>query len=229
MPQKDASVREGIELVIGSSRRGRKKVIKKLQKMHPEWSASRIRRVYERNGFSLFRRLKKRFQQRPLKPLIAPLARNQEWAMDFMSDALACGRKVRTFNVIDEFNRECLGIKIDFSLPARRITAILDRIIERYGKPASIRTDNGPEFTSKWFQLWLSKNKIQWNPIQKAKPQQNAFIERFNRTYREEVLDANVFQSTEYAQQLTDQFILDYNHGWLHESLNFQTPVAYAA
>jgi putative transposase len=229
MPAKDAPVKRGIELVIGTSRRGRKKVIKKLQKEHPEWSASRIRRVYERSGFSLFRRLRKRLQHRPLNPLIAPLSRNQEWAMDFMSDALVCGRKIRTFNVIDEFNRECLGIQADFSLPARRITAILDRAIERYGKPVSIRTDNGSEFTSKWFQLWMLENKIQWSPIQKGQPQQNAFIERFNRTYREEVLDANVFKSTEHAQQLTNQFILDYNHGWLHESLNFQTPVAYAA
>lgn len=216
-------------MVIGTSRRGRKKVIKQLQKKHPEWGASRIRRVYQRSGFSLFRRLKKRFQYRPLKPLTIPLARNQEWAMDFMSDALASGRKIRTFNVIDEYNRECLCIQVDFSLPARRVTAILDRIIERCGKPVSIRTDNGPEFTSKWFQLWLSNKKIQWNPIQKAKPQQNAFIERFNRTYREDVLDANMLLSVEHGQQLTDQFIQEYNCERLHESLNFQTPVAYAA
>ena len=175
------------------------------------------------------RRMKRRLQLRPANPIHIPLAPNQEWALDYMSDSLDNGRRIRTLNIIDEFNRQCLSIVVDFSLPARRLTDVLDRIIERQGKTNFIRTDNGPEFTSKWFQLWLQKNKIGWSPIQKGKPQQNAIIERFNRTYREEVLDANVFFSVNHAQIISDQFMEEYNYQRPHESLQFKTPMEYAS
>lgn len=109
------------------------------------------------------------------------------------------------------------------------MTAFLDRLIERYGKPKRIRTDNGPEFTSKWFQLWLKQKGIAWSPIQKGSPQQNAIAERFNRTYREDVLDANLFVSLDHARELTEKWQWEYNHVREHESLNYQTPISYAA
>jgi len=112
-----------------------------------------------------------------------------------MSDALSNGRRIRTLNIVDHFNRHCKGIEVDFNLPARRVIEIVERAIERYGKPLKIRTDNGPEFPSKRFQLWMQNNQIEWSRIQKGKPQQNAIIERFNKTYREDVLDANLFYS----------------------------------
>src|SRR5690606_22871841 len=105
----------------------------------------------------------------------------------------------------------------------RKVTAFLDRLIERYGKPKRIRTDNGPEFTSKWFQLWLKQKGIAWSPIQKGSPQQNAIAERFNRTYREDVLDANLFVSLDHARELTEKWQWEYNHVREHESLNYQT------
>ena len=126
-------------------------------------------------------------------------------------------------------NRECLCITIDFNLPSRKVTALLDRLIECYGKPKRIRTDNGPEFTSKWFQLWLKQKGIAWSPIQKGSPQQNAIVERFNRTYREDVLDANLFASLNHARELTAKWRWEYNHEREHQSLNYRTPIAYAA
>ena len=229
MPAKDAEVREAIAGVIGVSRKGRMKVIKKVQITHPEWGSSRIRRVYEQSGFALHRRLRRRIKDNPKNPISIPLERNVEWAIDFMSDALAGGRAFRALNVVDHFNRQFLGITLDHSLPACRLIQTLERIIEREGKPVIIRTDNGPEFRSKRFQLWLKQRNIKWSPIQKGKPQQNAIVERFNKTYREDVLDANIFNSMEVAREITEKWMWDYNYERPHQALNYKTPMTYAA
>jgi putative transposase len=229
MPSKDAVIKKAIEDVIGSSRKGRTKVIKLVQKKHPELGDSKIRRVYEKEGFSLSRKLRRRIKDNPANPISIPLKPNQEWAMDFMSDALDNGRRIRTLNIIDHFNRQCKAIEVDFNLPARRVIEIVEQAIERNGKPLKIRTDNGPEFRSKRFQLWLHKNHIQWSRIQKGKPQQNAIIERFNKTYREDVLAANLFYSIEQANEVTAKWVVDYNQERPHQSLHYQTPMAYAA
>ena len=229
MPAKDAEVKVAIEKVIGVSRKGRMKVIKKVQQNHPDWGSSRIRRVYEQEGFSLHRKLRRRIKDNPENPIWVPLERNIEWAIDYMSDSLDSGRRFRTLNVVDHFNRECLGITIDYSLPACRLVQAMERIVERVGKPVSIRTDNGPEFRSKRFQLWLKSQNIFWNPIQKGKPQQNAIVERFNKTYREDVLDANIFNSIAHAGTITEQWMKEYNYERPHQALNYQTPITYAA
>jgi putative transposase len=149
--------------------------------------------------------------------------------MDFMSDSLCDGRKIRTLNIVDHFNRECMGIKVCFNAPSRVVINYLEQRIELHGKPRGIRTDNGPEFRSKLFQKWLHNNDIIWQRIQKGKPQQNAIIERFNKTYREDVLDANIFNSIENAQEITNSWIEEYNNVRPHQSLNYQTPKEYAA
>jgi putative transposase len=229
MPAKDQSIKQAIESVIGSSRKGRNKIIRLVQKQHPYLSASKIRRVYVKEGFSLMKRPRKRLKNNPANPIIIPLQRNEEWAIDFMCDVLQNGRQFRTFNVIDHYNRQALGILSAISIPARRATAFLDRLIEQHGKPTRIRGDNGPEMMSKWFRLWLQRNSIEWSAIPKGAPQQNAIVERFNRTYREDVLDANMFYSIEHAQQLTDQWLVEYNTVREHEALDYQTPLSYAA
>lgn len=229
MPQKDIVVKEAIESVMGTTRKGRNKIIRLVQRKYPHLGSSKIRRVYVRCGFSLSKRLRRRVKDNPPNPILLPLERHDEWAMDFMCDVLEHGRTFRTLNVIDHFNREGLGIAIDFNLPARKVTAFLDRLIERYQKPKKIRTDNGPEFTSKWFQHWLKQNGIEWNPIQKGAPHQNAIVERFNRTYREDVLDANLFFTIHQARELTEQWLWEYNHEREHQSLNYHTPIGYAA
>ena len=172
---------------------------------------------------------RRRLKNNPANPIIIPLQRNEEWAIDFMCDVLQNGRQFRTFNVIDHYNRQALGILNAISIPARRATAFLDRLIEQHGKPKRIRGDNGPEMMSKWFRVWLHQNGIEWSAIPKGSPQQNAIIERFNRTYREDVLDANVFCSVEHAQQLTGNWLIEYNTVREHEALGYQTPLSYAA
>jgi len=229
MPAKDAKLREVILSVLGNSRKGRHKVIALVRKQHPQYGHSQIRRVYERSGLSLSRKLRRRIKDNPANPIEIPFAPNEEWAMDFMSDSLFDGRSFRTLNIIDHYNRKCIGITANTSLPSRAVINYLEQRIELYGKPKRIRTDNGPEFRSKLFQKWLDKNKIAWSRIQKGKPQQNAIIERFNKTYREDVLDANIFKNIAHVDQITLSWISDYNEKRPHQALNYKTPSDYAA
>ena len=109
MPLKDLPVKDAIQEVIGSTRKGRKKVIRLVQRKHPQIGASKIRRVYEQNGFSLMKKLKRRMRNNPKNPATVPMAANEEWAIDFMHDTLVSGRQIRSLNIIDPFNRECKG------------------------------------------------------------------------------------------------------------------------
>lgn len=228
MPQKDIALKQLIASELKYND-GRLKVIKKLQKKRPDISSSKIRRVYTQSGFSLYKRLKSRRIKRVVAPIAMPDKANVEWAMDFMSDALLNGRRFRTLNVVDHFNRRCLGIHCAHNIPARLVTKTLDIIIAQHGKPQRIRTDNGPEFTSKHFQNWLSNNQITWVPIAPGHPEQNAIIERFNRTYREAVLDAEIFSDIDKAKALSNNWLTYYNEQRPHQSLNYQTPSQYAA
>lgn len=229
MPEKDEKLKGAIVSILGTSRLGRKKVIVKVRKKYPAYGVSQIRRVYQKYGFSLYKRMKRKRFDNPANPISVPLKRNEEWAMDFMSDALVRGSRFRTLNIVDQYNRKCLGIDVRTSMPSRAVIHFLERMIEKHGKPKGIRTDNGPEFTSHLFQEWLEKNNIEWIKIQKGKPQQNAIIERFNKTYREDVLDANLFFSLQSVKDLTELWIDDYNNERPHEALNFKTPAEYEA
>ena len=131
--------------------------------------------------------------------------------MDFMHDSLADGRGFRTFNVIDDYNREGLGVEVDFSLPAGRVIRALDQIIEWRGKPVAIRCDNGPEYISGQLIEWAEKRQIALHYIQPGKPQQNAYVERFNRTLHHEWLDQHLFESVQQAQETTTQWLWRHN------------------
>ena len=134
------------------------------------------------------------------------------------------GRRFRTVNVIDDFNREALGIKAGFSLPAERVTEFLDEIAERRGYPSEIRVDNGPENISSVMSNWAANNNVTIKFIQPGKPAQNGYIERFNRTYREEVLNMNLFYDIDHVQAITDEWLIKYNSKRPHESLGNLTP-----
>lgn len=127
-----------------------------------------------------------------------------------MSDALSYGRRFRTLNIMDDFNREILAIEIDLSLPGQRVVRVLDHIAAERGYPARIRMDNGPEFISKYLADWAERNQVQLNFIQPGRPMQNGLIARFNRTYRTEVLDLYLFDSLEEVKQITKHWQEEY-------------------
>lgn len=155
---------------------------------------------------------KRRLRRDKPDALSVPTAMNQVWSMDFMSDSLADGRSLRTFNVIDDYNREGLTIEVDLSLPSARVIRALEQVIEWRGKPAAIRCDNGPEYLSGELISWAEKHQITMLYIQPGKPTQNAYVERFNRTVRHEWLDLHLFDSVEHAQELATQWLWLYNN-----------------
>ncbi len=160
-------------------------------------------------------------------PLATPEALNQSWSVDFMHDALVCGRRFRTFNVVDDFNREALSIEIDLNLPALLVVRVLDRIAANRGYPVMLRMDNGPEFISLALAEWAEQHAVKLEFIQPGKPTQNAFIERFNRTYRTEILDFYLFRTLNEVREITERWVPEYNCERPHESLNNMTPEEY--
>ena len=191
------------------------------------WNHKRVRRVYRLMKLNIRRRHKRRVPARVKEPLTVPSGLNYCWSADFMSDALVYGRKVRILNVIDDYNREVLAVEPDFSMPAERVIAILDQIVARRGKPQIIRVDNGPEYCSRAFVEWCEKNNIRILYIQPGKPMQNAFIERFNRLFREDILDAYLFEDLEEMRLLADEWMDDYNRNHPHSALGGLSPLAY--
>ena len=176
------------------------------------WNHKRVYRIYRELELNLRIKPRARLKRERPEMLSVPTAPNQVWSMDFMSDALADGRKIRTFNVIDDYNREGLAIDVDLSLPSARVIRALEQVIEWRGKPAAIRCDNGPELLSGPLIAWANKNRITMLYIQPGKPTQNAYIERFNRTARHEWLDMHLFHSLAHAQLLATQWLWSYNN-----------------
>jgi putative transposase len=191
------------------------------------WNHKRVHRVYCALRLNLPRRTKRRVPKRLRQPLTPPVGLNDIWALDFMADALYGWRPFRTLNVIDEGNREALGIEVATSIPARRVVRVMEQLIELYGKPNAIRLDNGSELTSSAFTEWCELRGIELRFIQPGKPDQNAFIERFNRTYRDEVLDAYVFESIEQVREVTESWLREYNEERPHDSLGRVPPLMF--
>lgn len=212
------------ELAYAHPSYGFRKLYAYIRRAGKRWNHKKVYRVYKLLKLHKKRKGKRRLPARVKQPLQQQTTINRGWSMDFMSDSMVGNRKFRTLNVMDDCSREVLAIEVDTSLSAKRVIRTLDRIIEQRGKPTSIRTDNGPEFTSKELENWANEKKITIQFIQPGKPMQNGYIERFNRLYREAVLDAYLFFDLYQVKQLTEEWMEEYNHRRPHEGLNNLTP-----
>lgn len=188
------------------------------------WNHKRVWRVYCQLKLNLPRRTKKRLPRRERHPLETPVQANILWSMDFMADALYGGRRFRTFNVLDEGVREALAIEIDTSLRTERVIRVLEQLKEWRGLPQAIRCDNGPEYTAQALVDWCEAHRVELRYIQPGKPNQNAYIERFNKSYRNEVLDAHLFEDLDQVREITDTWLQRYNQERPHESLGNLPP-----
>lgn len=192
------------------------------------WNRKRVLRVYRMMKLSLRRKRKRPLPEREREPLVIPGRCNDTWSMDFVSDTLISGRRYRVFNVIDDFSREALATDPRHSYPAEQVVKTLDELIYYRGKPLAFRLDNGPEFTSKVFVDYCQLMGIEIKYIQPGKPVQNALVERFNRLFREDVLDAYLFKNLQEVLEKTQEWNRDYNENHPHGSLGGKSPKKYA-
>jgi putative transposase len=221
-------VQELQRLAENQPRWGCKKMIDYLRNHGHLWNHKRIRRVYRHLALNLYRKPKKRLAARTALALGVPVQSDLTWSLDFMSDSLSTGRAIRTLNILDDYNREALWIEVDTSLPAERVVRVLENLLLWRTTPKQIRMDNGPELISQRLERWAKERHIELLHIQPGKPAQNAYIERFNRTFREEVLDAYLFDDLEEVRTITEHWLEEYNTIRPHEALQGLPPRQYA-
>ncbi len=200
----------------------------RLRNLGHKWNHKRVHRIYKELGLNHRRKTKRRVITRERQPLEVPAVPNAVWSVDFVHDTLYNGRKFRTLNVMDEGVREALDIEIDTSLPGARLVRTMERIKAWRGLPQAIRCDNGPELISRKFVEWCENNDVEIRYIQPGKPNQNAYIERFNRTYREEVLSSYLFDDLYQVREITWEWMLSLTTKSVHkESLGQVPPSVY--
>jgi putative transposase len=188
----------------------------------------RLHRIYREAGLAI-RRKKRKHCVREGKPLLVRTSANQEWALDFVHDAVECGRTIRVLSVVDAYTRECLALEVDTSFASRRVTRVLEGIVSERGQPQAIRCDNGPELTSRHFLAWCVERQIELVHIQPGKPTQNGQVESFHGRLREECLNLNWFQNLFDARRKIAVWRVEYNEERPHSSLGYKTPKEFAA
>ena len=195
------------------------------------WAVNHKRtyRIYREAGLMVRRRKRKRIAgiERELKA--STTAANQSWSMDFVSVGMVDGRRIRCLNIVDDFTKQCLVIKVDTPLPGQQVVQVLERSAESRGLPDPITVDNGPEFASKALDEWAFSQGLKLNFIEPGKPQQNAYIESFNGKFRDECSNEHWFVSMDYARKMIEAWCQEYNSERPHSSIGYLTPDQFAA
>lgn len=216
-----------VELAREKPRFGYRRLHVLLRRSGERVNHKRLHRIYREAGLML-RRKKRKHCVRVGKPLLVRTAANQEWALDFAHDAVACGRAIRVLSVVDAYTRECLALEVDTSFASRRVTRVLEQIVAERGRPQAIRCDNGPELTSRHFLAWCMERQIELVHIQPGKPTQNAQVESFHGRLREECLNVSWFRNLFDARRKIAAWRTEYNEERPHSSLGYRTPHEFA-
>jgi len=228
--RRDTPVIEALTLLGATKPRwGFWKYVDRLRNTGYRGNHKRLWRVYCQLRLNLSRRTKKRLPVRFRQPLVVAPHPHAVWAVDLMSDTLYGGRRFRTLNLLDEGVREVLAIDVDTSWPAERVVRVLEPVIAWRGQPQTIRLDHGPEFIAERFTAWCAERGIALWPIQPGQPNQNAYRERFNRTVRQEVFDASVFESLDQVREIRAEWMREYNEERPHDTLDGMPPSEFRA
>jgi len=224
VPDRNAELREElVKLARQKPRYGYRRLHAVLERRGQAVNVKRVYRLYAEEGLAVRRRRRKRLvRDRVAEPRL--IRANQEWAMDFIVDGLANGRMVRILSVVDAFTRECLALEADTSLGSGRVTRVLERLIDERGLPENVRSDNGPEFTSRRMLGWAEERKINLVHIQPGRPMQNGHVESFHGRLRDECLNANWFRTMNDVRRTLDSWRQEYNCERPHSALAYRTP-----
>jgi putative transposase len=195
------------------------------------WTVNRklTYRLYREAGLAVRRRKRKRIGPFERKPLPKPLVANDSWSMDFMSDGLADGRRLRCLTIVDDCTRECVAIEVDTSITGLRVKAVLERLADLRALPRSITVDHGPEFEGQVMDAWAYQRGVGLSFIRPGKPNDNAYIESFNGKFRDECLNEHWFRSIAHAREVIEDWRIEYNGERTHSSLGDITPEEFAA
>jgi len=225
----DRALRAALRRKAAERRRfGYRRLLVLLQREGWRANHKRVWRVYQAERLQVRRRTRKQTAKwRGEKPAVAQ-RRNQRWSIDFMSDQLANGRRIRLLNVVDDYTRECLAVEVDTSLGGDRVARVLDRISQLHGLPERLVSDNGPEFCSRALDAWAYQRGVQQQFIEPGKPVQNAYVESFNGKFRDECLNEHWFLGLDHVRQVVEAWRCDYNQYRPHSSLGNQTPQEFA-
>lgn len=224
-----AGLRERICELAGEKRRyGYRRIHVLLRR--EGWTVNRKRtyRLYRDAGLAVRRRKRKRIGLFERKPLPKPLAVNRSWSMDFVSDGLCDGRRLRCLAIVDDFSRECLVLEVDTSITGKRVVAVLERLADLRGLPLSITVDHGPEFEGQVLDAWAYQAGVCLSFIRPGKPVENAYIESFNGRFRDECLNEHWFLTMAHARRAIEAWRIEYNTERPHSSLGNLTPEEYA-
>lgn len=223
--QDDPSIRARLQtLAVERPRFGYRRLHVLLRREGHRINHKRVYRLYQAAGLAVRRRTRKRVAgTRVVHPAIGQVP-NANWTLDFVSDALGWGRRIRVLSVLDSCTREALAIEVNTSLPSAAVIRVLEQVIDERGQPGEIVMDNGPELTSRRLDQWAYERGIQLRFIEPGKPVQNAIIESFNGRLRDECLNQHWFTSLADAQQIIEDWRRDYNQVRPHSSLGYRTP-----
>jgi putative transposase len=224
----DGEIRDQIRKLAQERRRfGSPRIYHLLRRRGLIINHKRVERIYREEGLSL--RKRKRKQAGAQTRIILPPAQkpNERWSIDFVSDSLVTGRRLRALAIVDDFSRECPAIEVDTSLGGARVVQVLERLAELRGLPEMITLDNGPEFTGRALDEWAYRRGVKLNYIRPGKPIENAYAESFNGRFRDECLNENWFLSLKHAREVIEAWRKDYNEARPHSSLDGLTPQEY--
>jgi putative transposase len=199
-----------------------------LRPAYPGVNHKRIYRLYAAAHLAVRKRRKAKRPSTERQPLLPAATINEVWSMDFVSDSLSNGRRIKLLTVADEFSRECVDIAVDYGMSGRCVTRLLDRAALLRGYPRAVRTDNGPEFTSRAFLGWVQAKGIRHLLIEPGKPMQNGYIESFNGKLRDECLNEQWFGTLQQARVTINEWRRDYNEVRPHSSLGRIPPARFA-
>ena len=226
----DGAARERLRAIANERRRfGYRRLAIMLRREGKTMNLKKIYRLYREERLTVRKRGGRRRALGTRAPMTLPQGTNQRWSLDFVSDALACGRRFRVLNVIDDWSRECLASVVGTSLSGKRVVRELAAIVERRGKPCTIVSDNGTELTSRAVLAWCEETGIEWHYIAPGKPTQNGFVESFNGRSRDECLNEHAFTSLAAAKRINAAWQLDYNTVRPHSGLGGLSPAAYVS